>query len=65
MTVSEKREHSVQNVHLTIISTEVNLDDLQVNVPRGSILITLAFSLHKSGGTTCCMYAGCHAPSKT
>ena len=40
MTVNEKRDHSAQNVHSTIIGTEVNFVELQVNIPKGRAVAT-------------------------
>ena len=38
VTVNEKRDHSMQNLHSTIIGTEVNFIELQVNIPKGSMI---------------------------
>ena len=54
MTVSEKMDHSAQNV---IIGTEVNLVKLQVNVPKDSMLL-LAQERERY-----VLFTGCHAPS--
>ena len=45
-----------------IIGTEVNFVELQVNIPKGSMILSLLFVQEREHYV---LYAGHHAPSKT